>query len=166
MSPTHPGRPSPTAVGDRTELEVLYRLNLAGLSVYKDTCHSAGRDDMVVRDIDGSLFGIQVKTACLRQGTVRFRTCSVHGHRGKPEMDYKGQVDFIVAWCPDTDAIYVVRPEDAPGKVISLRVAPPANGQVKSVRWAGDYKFRPGTALQALAGPTAAPAGEHLDTTG
>lgn len=76
-----------------------------------------GRYDLVADDGD-SLLRIQVKTARLRKGVVRFN-CYSHA-RGVTD-NYESGVDAYCAYCPDTDETYFVPVEEFNGRECSLR---------------------------------------------
>jgi hypothetical protein len=109
------------------------------------------RYDLVVEDC-GRFLKVQCKTGRLTSGSVRFRVCSMYYHhpdkRGKRSSSrpYTGEVDFFGVHCPDTDAVYLVPAGDVEDciNMVTLRVSPPKNNQVKKVRWAADYEIRPG----------------------
>jgi hypothetical protein len=86
-------------------------------------------------------------------GRGRFGSeCAVSYHhpdkRGKPYSSraYTGEVDYFGVYCPDNDAVYLVSANDVADcrNMVSLRLVPPRNKQVRKIRWASDYEIKPG----------------------
>lgn len=77
------------------------------------------RYDLVI-DQDGSFIRVQCKTGRLKDGAVRFPTCSSTYHhpanRGisNCHQGYTGQADVFGVYCPDTGGTYIVPVEDCP----------------------------------------------------
>ena len=96
--------------------------------------------DLVV-DAVRRLFKIQIKTAWLNNGCVLYKSQRRQPGTGLTRRPYKnGEVDFFAAYCPATQAIYVV-PAENHGVEGRLRLNPVKNGQSKLVRWAADYAW-------------------------
>jgi hypothetical protein len=135
----------PKTIGDQTTAMVLARL----VQVYPQVLLPFGenqRYDLVVED-GNKFLRVQCKTGRLRDGAVRFATCSVTYHhpnnRGMLtyKHDYRGAADLFGIYCPETNAVYVV-PVDQVGKRLgTLRVEPTRNNQSKKIRWARDYEL-------------------------
>jgi PD-(D/E)XK endonuclease len=102
------------------------------------------RYDLIVDD-KGTLARVQCKSGRLRDGAIRFATCSSYGHHRHPleaRRDYQGQVDFFAIYCPETCGVYLVPIEDLPVKVSgALRVAAARNGQKRRIRSAAQYRI-------------------------
>ena len=63
-----------------------------------------------------------------------------------------GEVDVIVAYCPELERCFLLTADDFDGHVeIRLRVAPSRNNQRLHVNWADDFDFE--ARLSALLGP-------------
>jgi len=141
---------NPTRRGKTTEAKVLSALVDAGKSVlipWNDE-----RFDFVVYE-DGAFQRIQVKTGCLKNGYVLFRTVSVHS-QGTHRRTYEGEVDFFGVYCPDNQTCYLVPAESLPKEMASLRLTPPRNGQTHGIRWARDYELT-AARITTLFAPTA-----------
>ncbi len=96
--------------------------------------------DLVV-DAGRRLFEVQVKTAWLNNGCVLYKSQRRQPGMGLTRRPYKsGEVDFFAAYCPATQAIYVV-PAECHGNEGRLRLNPAGNNQSKLVRWAADYAW-------------------------
>lgn len=96
--------------------------------------------DLVV-DVGQRLFKIQIKTAWLKNGCVRYKSQRRQPGAGLTRRPYKnGEVDFFAAYCPATQSIYVV-PAENHGCEGRLRLNPVKNGQSKLVKWAADYAW-------------------------
>lgn len=134
----------PKTVGDRTTAIVLARL----LQVYPLVLLPFGenqRYDLVIDD-HGRYTRVQCKTGRLRDGAIRFHTCSVTYHHPNNRgtlyyrHDYRDAADLFGVYCPENDKVYLV-PVDAVGAVEGfLRIDPTRNNQAKKIRWAKDYE--------------------------
>jgi hypothetical protein len=60
--------------------------------------------------------------------------------------EYRGQIDYFAAFCPDNGKVYLVPVADAPDFQCFLRLNPPRNNQHANIRWAKDYEI--GTASE------------------
>jgi hypothetical protein len=113
----------------------------------------------IVLEMDGELTRVQCKTGRLREGAVRFATCSNYGHHRNPQTchrDYRGQVDYFAVYCPETTAVYLVPIAEVPGsRGAYLRVDPPKNQQRRKVRFAATYEIAR-VATEGLRGPSGA----------
>ncbi len=130
---------NPTARGKRTEARVLAALVDAGKSVLLPW--SDERFDFVVYEC-GTFYRVQVKTGCLKDGYVLFRTVSVHS-QGAHRRTYEGEVDFFAVYCPDNQRVYLVPADPLPREMASLRLTAPRNGQTHGIRWARDFELTP-----------------------
>ena len=138
-------RPHPKAVGNATEAIIIARLVQAGKMVLLPFGENQ-RYDLVIDEGD-RFVRVQCKTGRLRDGAIRFATCSFTYHHPnnqgtKPYMHpYGGQADLFGVYCPENDRVYLV-PVDAVGvRSGSLRLDPTENNQRKRVRWARDYEL-------------------------
>jgi PD-(D/E)XK endonuclease len=133
----------PKAVGDKSQLAVMYALGASGYELLLPFGENT-RYDLVIHD--GASFGrVQCKTGRLRQGAVVFHTASSYGHHPNPKIvkrDYIGEVEFFGVLCLETGGVYLVPIADVPTSgTASLRVDPPKNGQVRRIRYARDYEI-------------------------
>ena len=133
----------PKRVGDRTTLAVMLALHESGYSVSVPFGENT-RYDLIVDDGDERL-RIQCKSGRLRQGAVRFATCSCYGHHrspGETRRDYLEQVDGFAVYCAELGSVYLLRMADIGTRVEgALRVEPARNGQRRRVRLAADYEI-------------------------
>jgi PD-(D/E)XK endonuclease len=130
----------PVDVGQRTEAIVLAELVKRGHRVLVPfgTNH---RYDFVLDTPDGFL-RVQCKTGRLRRGVIHFNTISVRSNTKETfRRSYHGEADLFRVYCPETDRVYAVDIEEAASGQGALRVAPTANHQAKSVRWASDHEL-------------------------
>ncbi len=101
------------------------------------------RYDLVVDD-GSRLARVQCKTGRLRDGAVRFATCSSYAHHAHPleaRRDYLGQIDFFAVFCPETAGVYLIPIEHVEAKNrASLRVEPSRNSQQRRIRPASGYE--------------------------
>jgi hypothetical protein len=127
------------AIGDQSELEVAVALARAGYLVSKPLGDSH-RYDLIIDD-GSRLYRVQVKTGRLRGGSVRAACYSSHAHRGGTMRSYRGEVDFIGVFCPETGDVYLVPESEIVDSKMHLRVAPTINRQDKHIRWASRFKL-------------------------
>jgi hypothetical protein len=107
------------------------------------------RVDLMV-EFGGRFLRLQVKTARIRLGAVRFSAKSVEaGYNHIVERHYRGQIDYFAAYCPDTHKTYLVAVDDVPISVVNLRLGPAINHQRQGIRWAADFEI--GTVLAKIA---------------
>ncbi len=100
--------------------------------------------DLVV-DLHGSFCRLQVRMAKLytARGTIEFRTSRSGYNQGYCKTTYgPDEIDFFIAWNPDLDKVYVVPFDDAGVSMVTLRLDPTRNGQVKRTRLAVDYELQ------------------------
>jgi hypothetical protein len=134
----------PKTIGDRTMLAVMLALHDAGYTVLLPLGENT-RYDLVIDD-GSSLTRVQCKTGRLREGAVRFSTCSSYGHheRSSPSRrDYRGDVDWFAVHCSETEGVYLVPIDELSSRVeAALRVEPARNGQRSGIRPAARYELR------------------------
>lgn len=106
--------------------------------------------DLVV-DIEGKLKKVQCKYASMKEnGSIPiYRYSTTRRSNSKKEDDSVfikntyNDIDFIAAYCPDTDKVYLVPLHSFEDKLIlTLRITPPANGVTKGVNFASDYELK------------------------
>lgn len=130
----------PVDVGLRTEAAILSGLIKRGHKVLVPFGVNQRYD--LVLDVDGSFVRAQCKTGRLRKGGVRFSTRSVGANRTEISFrTYDGDADIFLVYCTETDVIYAVPVEEAPGCEMCLRVDPSLNGQSSGIRLASDYEL-------------------------
>lgn len=147
-----------SSIGNQTEAMVLSALVQVG---YRPLLpFGAGQPYDIALDDGGKLLRVQCKTGRLmKEGVIFFPTAS--WCRNMSYRSYRGDVDLFGVYCPGTAEVYLVPIDDVPGRVASLRVAPPRNGQITGVRWARDYVIWPKPS--ALTGHGAAHVGGTVD---
>lgn len=124
----------------RTEAVVLAELTRRGYRVLVPFGQNQRYD--LVLDVEGRFLRAQVKTGRLRRGCVVFQAQSIQSNTRRTVLrNYRGDVELIIVYCPDTGGIYVIPIEEATRSQGTLRVDPAANGQRKRVRWARDYEL-------------------------
>lgn len=127
------------AVGDQSELEVAVRLARNGYIVSKPLGDSH-RYDLIIDDGE-TLSRVQVKTGRLVNGSVTVKCYSSHFHRGAAMRSYRGEVEYIGVYCPQTGDAYLVPESEMVQFTMHLRVAPTVNRQDRHIRWADRYKL-------------------------
>lgn len=102
------------------------------------------RYELVIDD-GARLARVQCKTGRLRNGAVRFATCSCYAHHSRPleaRRDYLGQIDYFAVFCRETSGVYLIPIGDVATRTKAmLRVEPARNSQQKRIRLASDYQI-------------------------
>ncbi len=130
-----------TQIGTTTEGVILAALLKAGKTVLIPFGNQQDYD--LVMEENGCFFRIQCKTGRLKQGTVQFNlyTMAQQGTAKHTRKCYGDKVDFYGVYCPANQKTYLV-PREAVSQALGiLRVDPPANNQVKNIRWAVDFEI-------------------------
>jgi hypothetical protein len=127
--------------GDISELRVAVALTEAGFAVSKPLGENQRYD--LIADDGSQLLRVQVKTGRIRRGVVQFKCCSTHGHRRTvlTTRPYKGEVDLIAVFCADNGKVYLVPEAELTRTQSYLRLVPPKNNMVKTIRWASKYEL-------------------------
>lgn len=124
-------------LGNRSEGVVLSAYLCAGFAVSIPFGTGASYD--LVVDAGARLLKVQVKTAWVSDGCVRYKSQRRQPGRGLTRRPYRsGEADYFAAYCPQTSTIYVV-PAENHGNEGRLRLDPTRNGQSKMVKRAADY---------------------------
>ena len=134
---------STSSRGDITEMEIAAALMRAGRRVLRPISASC-RYDLLIDNDDGTFTRVQCKTGVLKAGSIIFRAYSVSGHTTAP-MSYQGQIDAFGVHCPAIGTSYLV-PIDSlthARGMVSLRVSPARNGQVRRTRDAARFAIAP-----------------------
>jgi hypothetical protein len=133
----------PKTIGDRTTLAVMAAFEAVGVPFLVPFGENTRYD--LVLDLGTDLARVQCKTGRLRQGAVRFRTCSYYFHHPnpkRPSRDYIGEVDYFGVYCPETTGVYLIPIQDLQTRhSATLRVDAPRNNQYKRVRFAAEYEI-------------------------
>jgi hypothetical protein len=127
------------AIGDQSELEVAVKLARAGYIVSKPLGDSH-RYDLIIDDGE-TLSRVQVKTGRLTSGSVAVHCYSTHAHRGGTMRSYRGEIEYLGVFCPQTGDVYLVPESDLVDSTMHLRVAPTVNRQDRHIRWADRYRL-------------------------
>lgn len=131
-----------SASGGSSELAVASCLRRVGAEVSVPLGNSCRYD--IIADFDGRLHRIQVKTARINSGVVRFKVVSSFGRSATlgqgPRVYGSGEVDAFVAYCPDNGSVYWIPwSEDVVKYEVVLRLEKCKNNQKRGVRWAFDH---------------------------
>lgn len=127
---------NPSQVGERAEAAVVAALTHAGKAVYLPF-GASGRCDLVYED-GASLRRMQVKNGILRNGIVKFATCS---NTNNVPQDYRSDVDVFGVYCHDLATVFLVPVDQVPLRAGYLRVAAPRNSQQRNIRWAEQFRL-------------------------
>jgi hypothetical protein len=130
----------PVDVGQRSEAAVLAAFVKHGYRVL--TPFGVNHRYDFVLDMGERFLRVQCKTGRLRKGVIIYnaRSTRVNSRRGY-SRGYAGEIDLFAVYCPDTGRVYAVPVELSPAASGWLRIAPPANGQSRRIRWAKDYEL-------------------------
>ena len=127
---------TPSQVGERAEAAVVAALVHAGKSVYLPF-GASGRCDLIYAD-EAVLHRTQVKNGVLRNGVVRFPTCS--NTKNSP-VDYRRDVDDFGVYCHELASVFVVPVAVVPLRAAYLRVGAPRSQQQRGIRWAEQFRI-------------------------
>lgn len=129
--------------GNISEAKVLTRLVELGYPVLIPFGDNE-RYDLVIELSSNVFKRVQVKTARLTNddAVLAIPLCSSQAHRGNGKQDYHGDVDFIMAYSPNTNKIYKLEIDDVDNREVFLRLQPAKNnGGRHSIRYATDYEL-------------------------
>lgn len=130
---------NPKAIGEISEAMVLAKMVQTGVPVLIPFGNNQRYD--FVLDENGTFVRAQVKTGRLRNGCVRFSSCSTNGFTGA-KTAYHGEADVFLVYCPDTGNVYRVPVAECGAREGALRVGLPNGLQTNynpPIRWARDY---------------------------
>ena len=126
-------------LGEKSEAKIMSVLLDKGLTVLKPWGDNK-RYDFVV-ELNG-FHRVQCKTGKLKNGSIDFSTKSVTTKNGEyVNVNYRGQADFFMVYCPDNKQVYCVKVEECGLDGCRLRLEIPKNKQSKGVRLAKDYEL-------------------------
>jgi len=100
--------------------------------------------DLVVDDDGERFIRIQCKTAHRVRNcndVIMFNACSIHAHRGRGRVDYRGKIDVFGVYFPEQDRVFIVPVDTAPKVACSLRLSLAKNNQRKGIRMADDFEL-------------------------
>lgn len=126
-------------IGDISELHAIVALTKLGYKVLLPFGENQ-RYDFVIDD--GETFSrVQVKTGQLRGDVILYSCSSSHAHRGGTTRPYFGQIEYLAVYCPGTEKVYLLPEKELTATRAHLRLSPPRNNMVKTIRWASDFEL-------------------------
>jgi hypothetical protein len=128
------------AIGEVSEAMVAAALLRTGHAILKPFGDNQ-RYDLVIESA-GKFDRVQCKTGRLKNGVIKFKTCSnrnVAGSRGVISRHYVGGADLFGVYCPETGQCYLVPVSDCGVTNSCLRIAPPRNKQASKIRLASEF---------------------------
>jgi hypothetical protein len=126
-------------VGERSEAQILAKLLNAGKVILMPFGDNQ-RYDLVI-DEGGKFIRVQCKTGRIKNGILRFPTCSSSTHRGGKKKGYRGQIELLMVYCPDNNKIYSIPVDEAPNTQCNLRIEEPRHKVNTVIRLAKDYEY-------------------------
>lgn len=99
----------------------------------------------LIAEFNGKLNKIQVKTSISKaeNGTVTFDVTSSSLHRKNvSKAKYtKNDIDYFFCYNIETNKSFLIEAPETPVNMITIRIDPPKNKQVKNIRYEKDYLF-------------------------
>lgn len=94
----------------------------------------------LVMENRGEFKRVQVKHVTMTRGVIRVKCRSTNNWSDRKYTS--DEVDWIAAYCPDTDKVYIVPSAEFEGRTeISLRINHSKNNQKSGIHWAKDYEM-------------------------
>ncbi|HLY94078.1 MAG TPA: group I intron-associated PD-(D/E)XK endonuclease [Gaiellaceae bacterium] len=137
--------------GAIAETAVIHEAIKLGIGVYVPI---ADEPSDLILDLGSRLLRVQCKWAVRTSDVIVIRTRRCRrGREGLIHRSYSAdEIDVIAAYCPDTNACYLLPQELSVDRVaVQLRLEPPRNNQIRGIKWARDYELR--ATLIGLLGP-------------
>lgn len=125
-------------IGEKSEAIILAHLIKLGYSVSLPFGDNQ-RYDMIIDKRNGKLLRAQCKTGKFKNGIIDFNTCSKNRDTNEP-LNYRGQIEIFLIYCPDLDKVYEVDVNKAPLNSMFLRVDNPKLSNSK-INWAKDFEI-------------------------
>jgi PD-(D/E)XK endonuclease len=100
--------------------------------------------DLAFEDSSGRFYRVQVKTARMRGGVMRFDAFSKSGSLRDKRTSYEGRADFFGVYLPPNGQCYLIPVGEIRGTEGWFRIAPPKNNQAAGVRFAEQFLIQPG----------------------
>lgn len=88
----------------------------------------------------GEFVRIQCKTGWKSKGCLVFSTASID-RMNNSRLQYDNDADVFMVYYPEEDKLYWVPVKGAPKGFGNLRIDPPANNQLKGIKWASEYEW-------------------------
>ncbi len=130
--------------GDISESAVVTRLLQCGYEVLLPY-GQMHRYDLVIEDVVGKFWRVQVKTGWLNeeQSVIRFATSSSMNYtvKHKGTRSYRGQCEYFAIYVEALNKVYFIPVNEVGATKGTLRLTPSKNNQEKNVRWAKDYEL-------------------------
>ena len=101
------------------------------------------RYDLII-EISNILYKVQCKTGKLKDGVLVFNCSNSTVNEvieGQPKGHYRGQIDYFAVYSPELDKCYLLPVSEVGINSAALRIDPPKNNQMKTIRWAKDFEI-------------------------
>lgn len=127
-------------IGEKSEAKILSALLDKNIIVLKPWGDNQRYDFVIEKD--GKFFRIQCKTVRKSENVLKFSTKSVTTKNGKPvNVSYKGQIDYFMAFSPDTGKVYCIHVDECGIDECSFRLTEPLRKQPNQPRMAVDFEL-------------------------
>lgn len=139
--------------GNISEAKAVFEFQKRGIPVLMPWGDNE-RYDMVI-ELDKKFYRVQVKTANEEtNGAIQCYCRSSTNHTTNKNLStYEDEVDYFVFYNQTYDKIALVPFKETGGqKKITLRILPPANGQIKGIHFFDDYSFDKTLCVETLHG--------------
>lgn len=128
----------PFELGNHSESIILAAYLKAGFTISIPFGSGASYDLPV--DTGSNIFKIQVKTAWLNKGVLKYKSLR-RQPKSETRIPYKdNEADYLAVYCPAKNTLYGISSRNHPTGGW-LRLEPVKNGQSKNTRWASDYSW-------------------------
>ena len=125
-------------LGNHSEAIVLSAYTKAGFTVSVPFGSGAYYDLLV--DTGNTIFKIQVKTAWLSKGIIKYKCARRQPNSDKLRPYNETEVDYLAVYCPANDLLYGIPSRNHLG-LGWLRIEPVRSGQRQRIRWAVDFTW-------------------------
>ena len=128
--------------GNLTELQCITAFYELGYQVSIPYGENSRYD--FIADVNGKLIRVQVKTSSLKrdtQGAISFATAStrINSTQNIVRRYTKNEIDYFATYW--SNQCYLIPVEETASREKTLRLEPPANGQIRGITFAKDYEL-------------------------
>lgn len=128
------------SIGNIGEVKTISKFVELGFPVYLPFGDNEKAD--LIAEFNGKLNKIQVKTSVKAEnGVVKFDLTSSTTHRknGVKHIYTNQEIDYFACYNLSRDKVYLIKVDNAPNTMLTIRYEMSSNGQTKSIRLEKDY---------------------------